>query len=260
MNQADKQRAQAMQGTLLHEQAGKQRIESIQETLLHEMKRGAYRYAERLPRESALAQRLGISRTQLRDSLAELEREGFITRRHGVGTVINRHVLSVPVRADLEAEFMEMVVQSGFAPEERLLAARRVPAGKAEAARLGIAAGEEALFVSRLVTANGRPAVYCEDYIPCSLIRDFSYTDADLQAPIFDFLARFCSVEPYMDLTELRAVPARGEAARALGVALGEPLLYMDEVDYDMGGRPVLYAPQYFADGIIRHTVMRKKF
>ena len=55
------------------------------------MRDGAYANCERLPRESVLAEKMGISRTQLRDILASLEREGFITRRHGVGTIINRH-------------------------------------------------------------------------------------------------------------------------------------------------------------------------
>ena len=66
---------------------------TIRLQLLADMKEGAYAHCERLPRESVLAEKLGISRTQLRDILASLEREGFITRRHGVGTIINRHVL-----------------------------------------------------------------------------------------------------------------------------------------------------------------------
>ena len=35
------------------------------------------------------------------------------TRRHGVGTVINRHVLSVDTRMDIEIEFLDMIRQSG---------------------------------------------------------------------------------------------------------------------------------------------------
>lgn len=233
---------------------------SIKERLLAEMKTGDFKYAERLPRESALAQRLGISRTQLRDDLAELEREGFITRRQGVGTLINRHVLAVPVRADLESEFMEMVRSSGYEPAERLLAAERRMAGHEAAARLRIGERDEVIFASRLVTANGEPAIYCEDYIPCCVIKDKTYTVADLEAPIFSFLRRFCGVDAYMVLTEIRAVCAQGAAAQMLCTKPGEPLIYMDELDYDIDGRIVLYAPQYFANGPIRHTVMRKKF
>ena len=42
-------------------------------------------------------------------------------------------------------------------------------------------------------------------------------------------------------------------------MAEGTPLLNMDEVDYDIDGNPVFCSDQYYVDGIIRHTVMRKK-
>ena len=87
---------------------------TIRAQLLASMKSGEYASSERLPRESVLSERLGISRTQLRDILASLEREGFITRRHGVGTIINRHVLNVQTRMDIEVEFLDMIRQSGL--------------------------------------------------------------------------------------------------------------------------------------------------
>lgn len=89
---------------------------TIRANLLSAMKSGEYANSERLPRENVLAEKLGISRTQLRDILASLEREGFITRRHGVGTIINRHVLNVQTRMDIEVEFLDMIRQSGPEP------------------------------------------------------------------------------------------------------------------------------------------------
>ena len=86
---------------------------TIRAQLLSSMRPGEYADCARLPRESVLADRLGISRTQLRDILASLEREGFITRRHGVGTIINRHVLNVQTRMDIEVEFLDMIRQNG---------------------------------------------------------------------------------------------------------------------------------------------------
>ena len=71
---------------------------SIRAQLLSAMRDGEYAHCDRLPRESVLSEKLGISRTQLRDILASLDREGFITRRHGVGTIINRHVLGAQAR------------------------------------------------------------------------------------------------------------------------------------------------------------------
>ena len=68
--------------------------------LLYEMREGIYAGRDRLPPEIELAKQLGISRTLVRDCLSILEREGFINRKHGVGTIINKHVLNVATRMD----------------------------------------------------------------------------------------------------------------------------------------------------------------
>lgn len=231
---------------------------SVKEMLLHEMKYGCYSTADRLPRESLLAEKLNISRTQLRDSLAELEREGFISRRQGLGTLINHHVLNVPVRMDLEIEFMDMVRISGHTPSEKLI--KICPVFSAQiAGKLGIAKTDEMLLVSRIVTADEKPVIYCEDYIPKSLIKHNDYTELDLETPIFYFLKQFCGKDAYLDITEIRAIAANGSVAERLRVEPSTPLLYMDEIDYDFEGAPVMYSRQYYVDGAIHHSVMRRR-
>ena len=231
---------------------------TIRAQLLAAMKDGEYASCQRLPRENVLAEKLGISRTQLRDILASLEREGFITRRHGVGTIINRHVLGVQTRMDIEVEFLDMIRQSGHEPA---VASVRVSEGFADrkiAGQLQIEEGAPVIRVARLCTADGRPAIYCEDVLDKALVRG-SYTIKDLKLPIFHFLQQFCGVYPYLDLTDLRPVVADAALAEIFQVPMGTPLLHMDEVDYDIDGRPVFCSTEYFIDGIFRHTVMRKK-
>ncbi len=230
---------------------------SIQELLLYEMRTGRFKDCDRLPRESALAEMLDISRTQLRDSLAELEREGFISRKQGLGTIINRHVLNVPVRMDLEIEFMDMVRRSGRKPAERLESISTVLSAQA-AAKLRIGKTDEMLMVSRIVTADQKPVIYCEDYIPKAIIQT-SYEKEELQKPIFAFLKDCCGKDAYLDVTEIRPVSAKGLNAARLGVPEGTPLLYMDEVDYDFDGTPVMYSRQFYVDGVIAHNVVRRK-
>ena len=239
---------------------GQTQMNSVRNRLLREMKEGAYRYSGKLPPEGTLAERLSISRTQLRDSLAQLEREGFISRHQGVGTVINRHVLAVAVRMDMEIEFMEMIQASGHEPGQLAFSCDLVPAGEIAAQHLAISPGDTALKVCRLIGADGKPAIYCEDYIPAALIKKKDYTEQDLQKPIFSFLKQFCALEPHMDLTEVRPAAADEPLARMFRVPQGTPLLYLDELDYDKEGMPMLYSPQYYIGGVIQHTMLRMKF
>lgn len=231
---------------------------TIRLQLLSAMKEGAYANSERLPRESVLAEKLGISRTQLRDILASLEREGFITRRHGVGTIINRHVLDATARMDIEVEFLDMIRQSGYRAEVAFV---RVSEGTADAKiarQLAIEEGAPVIRVARLCTADGRPAIYCEDVVEKAKLQR-PYTAEELRQPIFDFLQNVCGISSYLDLTDLRPVAADAALADVFQVPQGTPLLNMDEVDYDIEGAPVFASNEYFADGIFHHTVLRKK-
>ena len=57
----------------------------------------------------------------------------------------------------------------------------------------------------------------------------------------------------------LRPLAADAALSELLAVPVGSPLLFMDEVDYDIDGRPVFCSQEYFVDGLVRHTVLRKK-
>lgn len=239
---------------------GKQTTQSkaIRTKLVTAMRTGPYAAAEHLPPETELALALGISRTQLRDALAALEQEGFITRRHGVGTLINRHVLAVPVRMDMETEFLEMIRKSGFEAAVAFVHAHEAFADAETAQRLHLTEGTPVIRIVRLCTADGRPAIYCEDIMEKALAKE-EYTLSDLQQPIFNFLEKFCDISAYMDLTDLRPITADDGLADIFRIPPGSPLLNMQEVDYDINGKPIFYSMQYFADGIFRHTVLRKK-
>ena len=231
---------------------------SIRTQLLSAMREGEYAHCDRLPRESVLSEKLGISRTQLRDILASLEREGFITRRHGVGTIINRHVLNVQTRMDIEVEFLDMIRQNGHQADVAFVRVSDGTANEQVASQLQIPVGTPVICIARLCTADGKPAIYCEDVVEKALAKG-NYTIQDFKLPIFHFLQRFCGIYPYLDLTDVRPAAADAALAEIFQVPMGTPLLNMEEVDYDIDGRPVFCSSEYFVDGIFRHTVMRKK-
>ena len=231
---------------------------TIRTQLLTSMTEGEYAQCDRLPRESVLSEKLGISRTQLRDILAALEREGFITRRHGVGTIINHYVLNAQTRMDIEVEFLDMIRKGGFTPAVSSVQVSESHADEKTAAQLQISAGDPLIRVSRLCTADGKPAIYCEDLIPRALVKR-EYTVSDFNLPIFHFLQQFCGVSAYQDLTDLKPIVADAALSELLQIPVGSPILHMDEVDYDIDGNPIFCSREYFVDGFFRHTVLRKK-
>ena len=159
---------------------------------------------------------------------------------------------------DIEVEFLDMIRQSGH---EAAVASVRVSEGVADekiSRQLHIPVDTPIIRIARLCTADGKPAIYCEDVVEKALAKG-SYTIKDLKLPVFYFLQQFCGVYPYLDLTDLRPVTADAALAEIFQIPIGAPLLNMEEVDFDIDGRPVFCSTEYFADGIFRHTVMRKK-
>ena len=233
--------------------------QEITSRLLEEIRSGRYQSEDRLPPEVTLAEHMGVSRTLIRDCLSSLEREGFISRKHGVGTIINKHVIEVNTRMDLEKEFLEMVRDAGYQAGLQVLGIKQKAANAQVAAKLKRTEGDPIYQVIRLITADGRPAIYCIDHISVEEIKTEEYDEAELGLPIFHFLQKYCHVEVYMDLTEVRAIAAEPWLAEVMTFPGGAPVLYMDEIGYDFYGKPVLYSQEYYADGILKHIVMRKK-
>lgn len=222
------------------------------------MKEGIYADYERLPRETVLAESLSISRTQLRDVLAALETEGFVTRRQGIGTVINRHVLQAKNRMDIETEFLDIIRQNGHEPSVAFLEVSEDIADEESASRLRMEAGAPILCIRRLCSADGKPAIYSEDILDQRLLK-WAYQKDAFQGSVFEFLEQFCDLEPYMDLSEIHPVLTDAKLSELLKLPAGTPLLHIREVDYDIDGDPVFYSRQYFVDTYFQHTILRKK-
>ena len=214
--------------------------EEITQRLLHEIREGCYANCRKLPPELTLAKEMGVSRTLIRDCLSALEREGFISRKHGVRTIVNPHILNATTRMDLEKEFLEMVSDAGYVSDMKIERIDKIPAGKEVAAKLHIEEGDLVLISERLVTADGRPAIYCMDYIAEANAKE----GYDIKL---------------LNLTEIRAVAAGEDLAEILNVDKQAPLLYMDEIGYSFMGEPLLYSREYYVDGILSHKVLRKK-
>lgn len=231
---------------------------SVRARLLSEMKNGIFAKCDRLPRETVLSDKLGISRTQLRDVLGALEQEGFVTRRLGVGTLINRHVLNVKSRMDVEAEILDIIRNNGYEAEVQFLDAKEESADREIAEKLQIAEGSTIIKVRKLCLADGQPALYFEDVLDKKMIKE-AYETGDLKKPIFCFLKEKCNTETYMDLTQLKAIAADEKMSEMLNVSMGTPLLNMEEVDYDIEGKVVFYSRQFFVNGMFEQTVLRKR-
>ncbi|MDD4851010.1 MAG: GntR family transcriptional regulator [Gemmiger sp.] len=229
----------------------------VVEQLARELKTGSYAACTRLPAEVELAETLGVSRTVVRDALSELEREGYIERVRGIGTVLNRDVIALENRLDQKLEFYNMIKARGLAPRSDHLQLTRQKADDALAKSLDIAPGETVLWVCKRVLAGDTPVIYSTDVMPLSLFEGKRPEDLDFSAPVFEVLHAATGLQTTSTVAHLQAVVGDGAIRRLLGLNQEKALLRLEEICYSRLCRPVLHCFTYYTD-FFDFSIVRK--
>ena len=124
-------------------------------SLLQELRTGRYAGANRLPAEVDLAAEMGVSRTVIRDALSEMERDGYVERVRGIGTVVNRTVLGLRSRLDQKLEYYPLIRSFGSYPHADGIHIYPMRAGEELASNLQIAPPKVYQYVQlSVVTKN----------------------------------------------------------------------------------------------------------
>ena len=229
---------------------GELRSQQMAAGLLEELRRGRYANAAQMPSELELAEDLGVSRTVIRDALSELERDGYLERVRGIGTLVNRDVVEVEHRMDQKLEFYKMIRAAGREPHSDNLMVTRETADAEMAARLGLAADKPntLVYVRRRVLADDMPVLYSTDILPLELFGGKRLDTIDFSQPIFDIVAQQCHTEVTETLTRLHAVQGVPGIRRQLGLRPEQALLELDETCYSRLCRPVLCCRTCYTD------------
>ena len=226
-------------------------------SLLQQMRAGRYAGRDRLPAELELAADLGVSRTVVRDALSELEREGFVERVRGIGTVVNREVLALQNRADHKLEFYSMIRAQGCRPQSDHIEVTRELADAGLARRLEILAGDTVLCIRRRVLADEQPVLYSCDAIPLALLDPDALAGADFSRPVFALLEQAGGLQTASTVAHIRAETGDARVRRLLGLQSGQALLVLRETFYSRLCRPILYSKTCYTD-FFDFSIVRK--
>ena len=229
---------------------GELRSQHTAARLLEELENGRYSGAAQLPSELELASDLGVSRTVVRDALSELERDGYLERVRGIGTLVNRDVVQLKNRMDQKLEFYKMIRAIGKEPRSDNLSVTREIASPALAEKLQLPtdAPQTLVFVRRRVMADDTPVLFSTDILPISLFDNKRLEGFDFSQPIFDIAPRHCHTEVTETVAHLHAVSGPAGIRRQLALRPEQALLQLEEICYSRLCKPVLCCQTYYTD------------
>ncbi len=210
-----------------------------------------------LPGEQALAAQHGVSRVTVRRALAELQREGLVSRRRGAGTFVLGDCGAKPIVADI-SDVLANLVTMGRETAVRLIefGYREAPTSVANA--LQLKPRERVQFSVRVRLIDGLPFSYLVTHVPERF--GVTYSEADLASrPLLALLER-TGVKVDRATQDMTATLASPEVAAALEVETGSPLIGLTRTVFDTSGAGVehlnaLYRPDRYT---LRMEMRRK--
>src|SRR5262245_9834659 len=214
------------------------RYHQIARSLRERIATGAFAPGEQLDNQRSLAREFGVTLMTLRQGLELLERDGLITRRHGLGTF----VASAPIDYDilhLRALAGDLSAQ-GEDVSTRLLGSHFGKADHQVARELGLGKARRAFVLERLRLVDGRPMSFQISYLPVALGEEVAKADLAV-TPLRQVLAFKLGIDISDARETVSAVHLDGRTARELGCRRAAAAFRADRVSCDALGAAIVY-------------------
>jgi GntR family transcriptional regulator len=185
----------------------------------------------------------------VRRALDLLSSEGMVVRRPGSGTFVEGQVAARPIVTDLP-NMLSGLIAMGRATGVKLLSFEYANPLPSIAADLRLAPGERVQRSVRVRLIDGAPFSYLTTHVPERI--GLTYTESDLAAtPLLELMER-SGLKAERASQTISATLAGPEAADALDLDLGSPLIALTRVVYDPMGRGIehlhaLYRPDRYS-------------
>jgi GntR family transcriptional regulator len=226
---------------------------------------GALMDGSQLPSEPELAKSLNISRSTVRAALSYLENEGTVLRRRGVGTFVADRG-SLYNNLNVNWGVTQIIEATGAVPGTSDLQIDVQPASQRLEERLKVSPGTPTLIIDRVRTADDKPVSISVDHLAVSRLESTTSVEAGIEhfrsflvvhQSIYEYIEQELNLAIAYATAWLRPMIADRNIARSLDVPLNSPILYLEQVDYDSEGSPLLLTDEYFSGDSFTFSVHR---
>jgi GntR family transcriptional regulator len=190
---------------------------------------------EKLPSVESLTEILGVSRSTVREALANLETQGLIIRKQGSGTFVSQSsgkgfiggmeriepFRQIANRAGLNSQVMYRQVET-ILPEPEVADA------------IGVDLKTNLIKVEIVEAINGQPTMYLIDYLKEACGGEKALSDWD--DSVLTYLVEICKPPLSHTRTEIFAVGADENVASKLHIPEGKPIQYQVETYFSSTG------------------------
>lgn len=204
--------------------------------LREQIMRGIYPPGASIPNESRLGELFKVSRITVRRAVSDLEAQGLVEKKQGLGTFVRMDL--PPQRPAATLGFVDSLRKQAQSTNVTVLELR--PGAEPPpviALQLQLQPGDRAWHAVRLRSTASHPVMVTDAWVPDRFAQGITRAKLQKQA-LYEILmaqgVRFGRV-----VQEITAVPADPDYAARLEVDVGSPLLRVSRLLYDVDTVPV---------------------
>lgn len=208
---------------------------------------------EMMEPESVLIAKYDVSRTTVRQAIAELIRENYLYTIRGKGTFVAKRQDGLRYMNQIES-YDEQVRQSGLVPSTRILEQQIILANKNIAEQMRVQENSGVLHLKRLRYADKIPLCIAESYLPLPECAPLVQKDMENHS-LYTALEEDCGKKVVHVHRRIKAGLANAEDSKILMVDQGTPLLFFTNIATTEDGQVVEYCESRFRVDMIAFTV-----
>ncbi len=218
--------------------------------LRSQIARGDLRPGDQLPSEAQLCRRYGISPMTVRRSINLLADQGVINTAQGKGTFVRPLEWS---SAQFDLRNLQNLFQNSADTEIKLLDVRVVAADERSARKLGLAEGDNSIYIRRLISQDRRPLFYHRAY----LIYDPKRPIMEAEMDVTSLQGLFADGENKMmkhGQLSIDATIMNEEEANILQVNSPAAAFLLEHIFYDFNDQPISWGWFIIPSSFVRFT------
>ncbi len=204
-----------------------------------------------MPSEEELCQKLRISRTVVRQAMAELEQKGLITKQSGKRSTVALPRYEAGLMQSL-CGFYEDAISKGQRPSTRVLDLRVIPAEGEVSTALSLNPGELVIRLHRVRYLNEEPQVISVTHLVAKKCPDLINEDLPNRS-LYDILGQKYGLVVQKGFRTIEAIALERGDARIFQLRPGSPALLLTSIGLLEDGSPL----EYF---IAKHRGDRSRF
>jgi GntR family transcriptional regulator len=212
----------------------------IEQNLRELILRGQIMLGETVPSEWELADLYGVSRLTVRTALDNLTRQGWLLRRHGVGTFVAHP--NVTEISPSKLSFTEQMRAIGRKPSSRLISLHVVEADAEVANMLKLEQGESVVEIVRVRLADGEPILLETSYLSQKRFPGLENATELTSRSLYEWLATHYQTGVTMMDQTLEPVLLKEVQAQHLETQPGTPAMLSKVLAYTNGAEPIEFS------------------